>query len=81
MLGTIILVSTIIKSWILTASLFDWALIVVALLLIGLHRRLGAETVVDRLRPAFLNLHKRLQAIESKLELDETTVSSDKKNS
>ena len=57
-----------IKSWITSPSLFDWALIVVALLLIGIHLRLGAEAVVDRLRPAFLNLHERLQAVESKID-------------
>lgn len=67
-LGTIILMATMIKSWITSPSLFDWALIVVALLLIGIHRRLGAEAVVDRLRPAFFNLHERLQAVESKID-------------
>ena len=67
-LGTIVLIATMIKSWITSPSLFDWALIVVALLLIGIHRRLGAEAVVDRLRPAFLNLHERLQAVESKID-------------
>jgi hypothetical protein len=67
-LGTIVLIATMIKSWITSPSLFDWALIAVSLLLIGVHRRLGAEAVVDRLRPAFLNLHERLQAVESKID-------------
>ena len=79
-LGTIILLATIVKSWIASATFFDWALIIVALLLIGVHRRLGAEAVVDRLRPAFLNLHERIQAVESKLEINESNEGEDQKN-
>lgn len=79
-LGTIVLLATIVKSWISSASWFDWLLIIVALLLIGVHRRLGAEAVVDRLRPAFIDLHERLQAVESKIEIDETGKGEDQKN-
>ena len=58
-----------IKSWIWSASLFDWTLIIIGLILIGIHKRLGAEYVIDRIKPAFLDLHNRLKVVESELKL------------
>ena len=70
-LGSIILITTMIKSWFWSASLFDWVLLIVALLMIGLHRRLGAEAVIEKIKPAFLDLHNRLQNIETKLGVED----------
>ena len=66
-LGCTLLLATMIKSWIWSASAFDWALMFVALILIGVHRRLGAYYVVERVKPAFLDLPERLTEIEEKV--------------
>ena len=60
-----------IKSWFWSASLFDWMLLIVSLVLIGVHRRLGAESAIDKIKPAFLVLHSRLKAVEAKISADE----------
>jgi hypothetical protein len=70
-LGSVILVATMIKAWFWAASLFDWTLLIVSLILIGVHRRLGAESAIDRFKPAFLDLHNRLKAVEAKLGAEE----------
>jgi len=67
-LGSLILVATMIKSWFWSASLFDWVLMAVAIILIGAHRRLGAEYVIERIKPAFVDLHNRLIEVEMKLD-------------
>ena len=69
-LGTFLLLATMIKSWIWSASLFDWTLMVIGLILIGIHKRLGAEYVIDRVKPAFLDLHNRLKVVETKLKIN-----------
>lgn len=69
-LGTFLLLATMIKSWIWSASLFDWTLMIIGLILIGVHKRFGAEYVIDRVKPAFLNLHNRLKVVESKLNIN-----------
>ena len=69
-LGTFLLVATMIKSWIWSASIFDWTLMVIGLILIGIHKRLGAEYVIDRVKPAFLDLHNRLKVVETKLNIN-----------
>ncbi len=66
-LGCTLLLATMIKSWFWSASIFDWALMVIALLLIGVHRRLGAYYVIERVKPAFLDLHERLTEVEKKV--------------
>jgi hypothetical protein len=70
-LGTFLLVATMIKSWIWSASLFDWTLMIIGLILIGVHKRFGAEYVIDRVKPAFLDLHNRLKVVESKLNISD----------
>ena len=65
--GCFILVATRIKSWLTATTVFDWALMIVALLLIGIHRRLGAEHVAEKIKPAFLDLHNRLKKVEAEL--------------
>ncbi len=75
-LGTVLLVSTMIKSWFWTATVFDWALIIISLILIGVHRRLGAYYVIERVKPAFLDLHERLAEVELKIN-DEITPDTD----
>ena len=65
-LGCIILLATMIKSWFAGTTVVDWVLIFTALLLIGIHRRFGAEYAVDRIKPVFINLHNRLVVLESK---------------
>lgn len=70
-LGSVILVATMIKSWFWSASLFDWMLLIVSLILIGFHRRLGAESAINRIKPAFLDLHNRLKTVEAKISADE----------
>ncbi len=72
-LGTLLLLATMIKSWFTAAAIFDWVMMAVGLLLIGVHRWLTAESVLERLRPAFLNLHERLKAVESKLDAEKET--------
>ena len=72
-LGSLILIATMIKSWFWSASLFDWVLMAVAIILIGAHRRLGAEYVIERIKPAFLELHNRLIAVEMKLNAAENS--------
>lgn len=68
-LGTFLLVATMVKSWFWSAALFDWALMIAGLALIGLHRRFGAEYAIDRVKPAFLDLHNRLKEVEANLSL------------
>ncbi len=66
-LGCVILLATMIKSWFWSASIFDWVLMVIALILIGVHRRLGAYYVIERVKPAFLDLNERLTEVEKKV--------------
>jgi Co/Zn/Cd efflux system component len=66
-LGSVILIATMIKSWFWSASLFDWILLIIALILIGVHRRISAESAIERIKPAFLDLHNRLKAVEAKI--------------
>jgi len=69
-LGTFLLVATMIKSWIWSASIFDWTVMIIGLILIGVHKRFGAEYVIGRVKPAFLDLDNRLKVVESKLNIN-----------
>jgi hypothetical protein len=76
-LGCTLLLATMIKTWFWSASIFDWALMVVALILIGVHRRLGAYYVIERVKPAFLDLHERLTEVEKKISTESAVESED----
>ncbi len=76
-LGCVLLFATMIKTWVWSASVFDWALMVVALILIGVHRRLGAYYVIERVKPAFLDLHERLTEVERKVSAESAVESED----
>ena len=73
-LGSILLIATVIKSWFWSATIFDWTLLIVSLILIGVHRRFGASYVMERVKPAFLDLHDRLSEIEKKIDLEKTNI-------
>ena len=76
-LGCTLLLATMIKTWFWSASIFDWALMVVALILIGVHRRLGAYYVIERVKPAFLDLHERFTEVEKKISTESAVESKD----
>ena len=67
-LGAFILAATMVKSWFWSATVFDWVLMVLSVLMIGMHRRLGTTYVIERIKPAFMDLHNRLTAVEERLQ-------------